>query len=106
MPRLMPQLVPVSRIRCRIPASQYPPDSIAAAAAEILTAGALAVPLLVRPFGEDWDLVSGAFAYQAAAKARELDPVAGEKVLAFIVEGGLDPITQALMASRAKFWLH
>ena len=106
MPRLMPQLVPVSRIHCQIPASQYPPDSVAAAAADILTAGALAVPLVVRPFGDDWRLIDGAFAYHAAVKAREIDPLAGEKVLAFVVEGGLDPVTQALKRGRDKFWLH
>lgn len=62
-------------------------DRIEALAKAILQAGGLIKPLIVRRTSlESFQLLDNPLGYFAAVRARELDPLAAETVLAFVVE--------------------
>ena len=99
MSNLMPQLVGVAKIACDIPChlDPYALDDLAEA---ILEAKALAVPLIVHRSGLDsFALVAGATAYHGAMRARELDPINGEKIACYIVD---DVVTDDAMMAQIK----
>lgn len=83
--RYLPSLVTVRDIQPRTARAEHPPEKLEQLAREILAAGGLARPLVVRQTGmETFALLDGELAYHAAARARELDPVKAEAVLAFV----------------------
>lgn len=83
--RYLPSLVTVRDIQPRTSRAEHPPETVELVARRILEAGALARPLVVRQTGlESFELLDGELAYHAAARARELDPVQAEAVLAFL----------------------
>lgn len=83
--KYLPSLVTVRDIQPRTSRAEHPIETIERMARHILAAGALARPLVVRQTGlESFELLDGELAYHAAARARELDPIQAEAVLAFI----------------------
>lgn len=83
--RYLPSLVTVRDIQPRTARAEHPPEKLEQLAREILAAGGLARPLVVRQTGmASFALLDGELAYHAAARARELDPVKAEAVLAFV----------------------
>jgi hypothetical protein len=83
--RYLPSLVTVRDIQPQTSRAEHPPETIEQLARGILAAGGLARPLVVRQTGmESFALLEGELAYHAAARARELDPVQAEAVLAFV----------------------
>lgn len=93
-----PSLVAVRKITSSVPRSHFDPGAIDEAANLILSLGALLDPLIVRRIDlESFELLDGHFAYYAAVRARELDPLKGETVLAFIA----DETSQGAIARQA-----
>ena len=100
-----PSLVAVRKIQAKSSASSFPHEAVESAARQILASGALIMPLLVKRTGlESFELMSGDFAFHAAARARELDPLNAEMVLAFILDGAqAEPmLRQAAVFGRAE----
>lgn len=94
-----PSLVAVRKITSSISRSHFDPGAIDEAANLILSLGALVDPLIVRRIDlESFELLDGHFAYYAAVRARELDPLKGETVLAFIA----DETSQEAIARQAE----
>jgi ParB family chromosome partitioning protein len=95
----MASLVAVRKIAAATPRSAFAPEAIEQAARLVLEAGALARPLILRRKDlESFELISGEFAYHAAARARELDSLKGEMVLAFVAE----PENEALLLRQTE----
>ena len=83
--KYLPSLVTVRDIQPRTSRAEHPSEIIERMARHILASGALARPLVVRQTGlESFELLDGELAYHAAARARELDPIRAEAVLAFL----------------------
>lgn len=102
--RYLPSLVTVRDIQPQTARAEHPPETIEQLARGILAAGGLARPLVVRQTGmAAFALLEGELAYHAAARARELDPVQAEAVLAFVAtrENEAELLKQhALLGSR------
>lgn len=80
-------LIPIKKITCNQPRSEYPEQRINDLAQKILATGVLLEPLVVvRSGSQSYSLLDGALNYHAAAKARELSPRDAEMVSAFVVE--------------------
>ena len=87
MKKLFPSLVAVKRITCTVPRSNFAEPDLEKLARLILELGGLINPIILRRNGMDaYEIVDGDFEYYAAAKAREINPMKGETIGAFILE--------------------
>ncbi|HBN09416.1 MAG TPA: hypothetical protein DD435_12460 [Cyanobacteria bacterium UBA8530] len=94
-----PSLVAVRKITSMVPRSSFDPGAIDETARLILKTGALLDPLIVRRLDlESFELLDGHFAFYAAVRAREMDLLKGETVLAFIADEG----QQSYIARQAE----
>lgn len=87
MKKLFPSLVAVKRITCTVPRSNFAEADLEKLARLILESGGLINPIIVRRNGMDaYEIVDGDFEYYAAVRAREIEPLKGETIGAFILE--------------------
>jgi predicted component of type VI protein secretion system len=86
---MLPAIILVKRVRSEIARETFSPEALEEAAQAILVAGGLICPLVVEREGlQDYKVLDGHFQYWAAVRAREINPRAGEKVNAWILEEG------------------
>lgn len=84
--RLSTSLVAVKKITSTIPRSEFLDNELEQAARLILEAEGVVKPLvLLRTSLESYEIVAGDFEYYAAARAREINPLKGEMIGAFII---------------------
>src|SRR4028118_2055546 len=87
MKKLSPSLVAVKRITSAVPRSNFAEADLEKLARLILESGGLINPIIVRRNGMDaYEIVDGDFEYYAAARAKEIEPLKGETIGAFILE--------------------
>lgn len=87
MKKLFPSLVAVKRITSAVPRSNFAEADLDKLARLILESGGLINPIVVRRNGMDaYEIVDGDFEYYAAARAKEIEPLKGETIGAFILE--------------------
>jgi ParB family chromosome partitioning protein len=87
MKKLFPSLVAVKRITSTVPRSNFAEPDLDKLARLILESGGLINPIIVRRNGMDaYEIVDGDFEYYAAARAKEIEPLKGETIGAFILE--------------------
>jgi len=87
MKKLSPSLVAVKKIVSAVPRSIFAEPDLDKLARLILESGGLINPILVRRTSMDsYEIVDGDFEYYAAARAREIEPLKGETIGAFILE--------------------
>jgi ParB family chromosome partitioning protein len=87
MKKLFPSLVAVKRITSTVPRSNFTEADLEKLARLILESGGLINPIIVRRNGMDaYEIVDGDFEYYAAARAKEIEPLKGETIGAFILE--------------------
>lgn len=87
MKKLSPSLVAVKRITSAVPRSNFAEPDLDKLARLILDAGGLINPIIVRRTSMDgYEIVDGNFEYYAAARAKEIAPLKGETIGAFILE--------------------
>jgi ParB family chromosome partitioning protein len=87
MKKLFPSLVAVKRITSAVPRSNFAEAELEKLARLILESGGLINPIIVRRNGMDaYEIVDGDFEYYAAARAKEIEPLKGETIGAFILE--------------------
>ncbi|AFZ08226.1 ParB domain protein nuclease [Oscillatoria nigro-viridis PCC 7112] len=87
MKKLFPSLVAVKRITSAVPRSNFAEPELEKLARLILDSGGLINPIIVRRKGMDaYEIVDGDFEYYAAARAKEIEPLKGETIGAFILE--------------------
>ncbi|MEG4321283.1 MULTISPECIES: ParB/Srx family N-terminal domain-containing protein [unclassified Microcoleus] len=87
MKKLSPSLVAVKRITSAVSRSNFAEPDLDKLARLILDAGGLINPMIVRRIGMDaYEIVDGDFEYYAAARAKEIEPLKGETIGAFILE--------------------
>lgn len=87
MKKLFPSLVAVKRITSTVPRSNFAEPDLEKLARLILESGGLINPIIVRRNGMDaYEIVDGDFEYYAAARAKEIEPLKGETIGAFILE--------------------
>ncbi len=87
MKKLSPSLVAVKKITSTVPRANFADRDLEKVAQLILELGGLINPIILRRNGMDaYEIVDGDFEYYAAAKAREINPMKGETIGAFILE--------------------
>jgi ParB family chromosome partitioning protein len=87
MKKLSPSLVAVKKITSAVPRSNFANRDLEKLARLILDSGGLINPIIVRRNGMDaYEIVDGDFEYYAAARAKEIEPIKGETIGAFILE--------------------
>lgn len=87
MQKLSPSLVAVKKITSKVPRENFVDRDLEKVAQLILESGGLINPIILRRNGMDaYEIVDGDFEYYAAAKAREINPIKGETIGAFILE--------------------
>ncbi|MEG4111167.1 MULTISPECIES: ParB N-terminal domain-containing protein [unclassified Microcoleus] len=87
MKKLSPSLVAVKKITSAVPRSNFAEPDLEKLARLILESGGLINPIIVRRNGMDaYEIVDGNFEYYAAARAKEIEPLKGETIGAFILE--------------------
>jgi ParB family chromosome partitioning protein len=87
MKKLSPSLVAVKKITSAVPRSNFAEADLEKLARLILESGGLINPIIVRRNGMDaYEIVDGDFEYYAAARAKEIEPLKGETIGAFILE--------------------
>jgi hypothetical protein len=87
MQKLSPSLVAVKKITSTVPRANFADRDLEKVAQLILELGGLINPIILRRNGMDaYEIVDGDFEYYAAAKAREINPLKGETIGAFILE--------------------
>lgn len=87
MKKLFPSLVAVKRITSAAPRSNFAEPDLEKLARLILESGGLINPIIVRRNGMDaYEIVDGDFEYYAAVRAKEIEPLKGETIGAFILE--------------------
>ena len=87
MKKLLASLVLVKKITSTVPRSNFADRDLEKVAQLILELGGLINPIILRRNGMDaYEIVDGDFEYYAAAKAREINPMKGETIGAFILE--------------------
>ncbi|MEG4502491.1 chromosome partitioning protein ParB [Microcoleus sp. F6_B4] len=87
MKKLFPSLVAVKKITSAVPSSNFAEPDLEKLARLILELGGLINPIIVRRNGMDaYEIVDGDFEYYAAARAKEIEPLKGETIGAFILE--------------------
>jgi hypothetical protein len=96
--KLLPLIVPISRIRSDIPASNFDPNELEILGELMLSIGGFVVPpVLVRDSG-GYRVVSGHLQFHAAVLAKQLNPRAGETIPAIVLE----PENQATALNQLK----
>jgi len=81
------KLVPVKKISSKSSLANFTENEVLQLARNALkTGGFINPPVLIRTSLESYEVIAGDFAYYAAVKAREIDPLNGEMIGAFIVE--------------------
>jgi ParB-like chromosome segregation protein Spo0J len=99
MKKLSPSLVSVKRITSAVPRSNFADRDLDKLARLILDAGGLINPIVVRRTSMDaYEIVDGNLEYYAAARAREIEPLKGETIGAFILE----PENEALLLEQLE----
>lgn len=97
--KLSTSLVAVKKITSNAPHSKFLETDINQAAQLILKAGGLINPIIIRRTGiASYEVVDGHFEYYAAVKAREIDPLNGENIAAYIIE----PDNEEVLLSQIK----
>ncbi|MGB3263648.1 MAG: ParB N-terminal domain-containing protein [Microcoleus sp.] len=87
MKKLSPSLVAVKKITSAVPRSKFAEPDLEKLARLILDSGGLINPIIVRRNGMDaYEIVDGDFEFYAAARAKEIEPLKGETIGAFILE--------------------
>ena len=87
MKKLLVSLVLVKKITSTVPRSNFAERDLEKLALLILELGGLINPIILRRNGMDaYEIVDGNFEYYAATKAREINPMKGETIGAFILE--------------------
>ena len=87
MQKLSPSLVAVKKITSTVPRANFAERDLEKLAQLILELGGLINPIILRRNGMDaYEIVDGNFEYYAATKAREINPMKGETIGAFILE--------------------
>ncbi len=87
MKKLLVSLVLVKKITSTVSRSNFADRDLEKVAQLILELGGLINPIILRRNGMDaYEIVDGDFEYYAAAKAREINPMKGETIGAFILE--------------------
>ena len=87
MKKLLVSLVLVKKITSTVPRSNFAERDLEKLAQLILELGGLINPIVLRRNGMDaYEIVDGNFEYYAATKAREINPMKGETIGAFILE--------------------
>ena len=87
MKKLLVSLVLVKKITSTVPRSNFADRDLEKVAQLILELGGLINPIILRRNGMDaYEIVDGNFEYYAATKAREINPMKGETIGAFILE--------------------
>ncbi len=87
MKKLLASLVLVKKITSTVPRDNFRDRDLEKVAQLILELGGLINPIILRRNGMDaYEIVDGDFEYYAAAKAREINPMKGETIGAFILE--------------------
>ncbi|HCV32409.1 MAG TPA: hypothetical protein DGO89_20980 [Microcoleaceae bacterium UBA9251] len=87
MKKLLLSLVLVKKITSTVPRSNFADRDLDKLARLILDSGGLINPIIVRRNGMDaYEIVDGDFEYYAAARAKEIEPLKGETIGAFILE--------------------
>lgn len=103
--KLMPVLVRVKRILLDTapPIAEFDAAALKLAAERSLTLGGFHnVPVLKRD-GENYRVISGYFECYAAMIAREIDPIGGELIPAFVVESQDEQIAAALRIAHFNY---
>ena len=99
MQKLSPSLVAVKKITSKVPRDNFADRDLEKVAQLILELGGLINPIILRRNGmEAYEIVDGDFEYYAAAKAREINPMKGETIGAFILE----PENEELLLEQVK----
>lgn len=94
-------IVPVKKIHCDKPRSDFSETTLEAAAQLILAGGGIITPLILRRENIDtFELVSGYFEYYAAVKASELDVARGQIINAYVIETN----NQSVMEAQVKMF--
>ncbi|MEG4497100.1 chromosome partitioning protein ParB [Microcoleus sp. F10-C6] len=87
MKKLFPSLIAVKKIVSAVPNSNFAEPDLEKLARLILELGGLINPIIVRRTSIDsYEIVDGNFEYYAAARAKEIEPLKGETIGAFILE--------------------
>jgi hypothetical protein len=87
MKKLLLSLVLVKKITSIVPRANFADRDLEKVAQLILESGGLINPMILRRNGMDaYEIVDGDFEYYAAVKAREINPLKGETIGAFILE--------------------
>jgi len=84
--KLMLAIVPVGRISCDIPASNFDRNELEIAGQLALTIGGFVIPPVVVRDSTGYKVVAGYFQYHAAVAARQLNPKAGETIPVILLE--------------------
>ena len=85
--KLSTSLIAVKKINSPVDRSTFSENDLNSAAASILKAEGLINPLVVKRLSLDaYEVVNGHLEYYAAVKAREIDPLKGETIGAFIID--------------------
>ncbi|MEG3850098.1 chromosome partitioning protein ParB [Microcoleus sp. herbarium19] len=99
MQKLSPSLVAVKKITSTVPRDNFADRDLEKVAQLILELGGSINPIILRRNGMDaYEIVDGDFEYYAAAKAREINPMKGETIGAFILE----PENEELLLEQVK----
>ncbi|XZO02255.1 MAG: chromosome partitioning protein ParB [Microcoleus sp.] len=99
MQKLSPSLVAVKKITSKVPRDNFADRDLEKVAQLILELGGSINPIVLRRNGMDaYEIVDGDFEYYAAAKAREINPMKGETIGAFILE----PENEELLLEQVK----
>ncbi|MGB8691527.1 MAG: chromosome partitioning protein ParB [Microcoleus sp.] len=99
MKKLLLSLVLVKKITSTVPRDNFADRDLEKVAQLILESGGLINPIVLRRNGMDaYEIVDGDFEYYAAAKAREINPLKGETIGAFILE----PENEELLLEQVK----
>ncbi len=85
--KLSTSLIAVKKINSPVDRSTFSENDLNSAAASILKAEGLINPLVVKRLSLDaYEVVNGHLEYYAAVRAREIDPLKGETIGAFIID--------------------
>jgi hypothetical protein len=97
--KLSPSLVAVKKIASAVPRSNFAEADLEKLARLILGSGGSIDPIIVRRTSIDsYEIADGDFAYYAAVRAREIEPIKGETIGAFILE----PENEELLLEQVK----
>ncbi len=104
MKKLSPSLVAVKKITSTVPRANFADRDLEKVAQLILELGGLINPIILRRNGMDaYEIVDGDFEYYAAAKAREINPMKGETIGAFILEPENEELLLEQVQALRKF---